>query len=146
MSLPLAFSSSGGGSSTIRRNFPHFLQNSSRGSCSMLHCGQMTIRAPWFFNKMLQNTPPSLPVGNVRQVAEELRFSQILRGLQMHFMCHETNKFLSSDFKAFSHHSIKQGEQFSECGQILAVLLSTFYVPRLGIEFKLTGHAYAEWI
>jgi hypothetical protein len=95
---------------------------------------------------MLKNTPPSLPVGNVRQVAGELRFPQILRGVLMHFMCHKTNKFLSSDFKVFSHPPIKEDEQFSECGQKLTVLLSPFYIPRLGIEFKLRGHAYGESI
>src|SRR4030042_1852422 len=44
------FSSSRSGSSTIKRNLPHFLQNSSSVSCSILHCGQMTIFASNIFH------------------------------------------------------------------------------------------------
>jgi hypothetical protein len=64
----------------------------------------------------------------------------------MHFVCHETNKFLSSDFKAFSYRSKKRDEQFSEYGQKSTILLSSFQVPRLDIRFKLKGHLYGKSI
>jgi hypothetical protein len=85
-----------------------------------------------------------LPADRARQAGGQVRFLQILHGVLMHFMCHETNNFFSSDFKAFSHRAKKGSGQFSECGQKSTVLLRSFQVPRLHIEFNLKCHLYGK--
>jgi hypothetical protein len=88
--------------------------------------------------------PACLRADRARQAGGQIRFLQILHGVLMHFMCHETNNFFSSDFKAFSRRPKKGSGQFSECGQKSTLLLRPFQIHRLRIEFNPKGHLYGK--
>jgi len=67
----------------------------------------------------------------------------------MHFMCHETNKLLSSDFGGFSHHWMT-GLDNINYGMWTKIVHSGLVAPSqvvaVDIEFKLRQNGYGKRI
>jgi hypothetical protein len=55
---------------------------------------------------------PCLPAGRARQAGGQVRFLQILHGVLMHFVCHETNNFFLQISRPFLFVQGKEVDNF----------------------------------